>query len=637
MASRVDKTREAIIQLERERQERRVVAAESKKKRSQDAQSLFDKGKIGDSDFVAMIERFRDHFPAADQAEGAASASSAASMFQNKINVAVRKRPTSEREIHLQDHDSVTCSDPLVYVHSCKLKVDGITKVLENTRFEFDFAFDSEVSNEEIYQQTTLPLVRWAVAEHGRSTVFAYGQTGSGKTFTMEGLQQRVARDLFAMLEHENVRVMCSNFELYGTQCLDLLNEQKVLPIREDEKNCVHIVGLKEEEAESEEELLAILNRGSANRTTRATEMNSDSSRSHSIFQIHLCYGGKSSGTGGTILLVDLAGSERGQDTKHHDATRRSESAAINTSLLSLKECIRALENGGSASTHVPYRQSKLTMVLKDSFSSSQRSKTLMIGCISPAASSSDHTLNTLRYADRVKEKKSNGGAGAATAATRPSLASSRPAPSTSRPSLGGSSKPRISLAPPAPTPIQQQQQQQQQQARVSRPSTSGSSLSSFKPLVKAPPAPTPIPVPSSPAPASHHHPAAAYHAPRVVVETPRAPPPPPPSTLPSTSTTPIIYSRASIKKESALPKTSVAALLDEEDALLSAYRDAVQENFRILAEESNILTQLSEQVEYDVFASTEELRILLEHKLMLFGDLHQRLVRFQTNVRNED
>ncbi|KAH9252945.1 hypothetical protein BASA81_009101 [Batrachochytrium salamandrivorans] len=633
MTSRVDKTREAIIQLERERQERRVVAAESKKKRSQDAQSLYDKGKIGDSDFVAMIERFRDHFPAADQAD--ASSPSAANMFQNnKINVAVRKRPTSEREIYLQDHDSVTCSDPLVYVHSCKLKVDGITKVLENTRFEFDFAFDSEVSNEEIYQQTTLPLVKWAVTERGRSTVFAYGQTGSGKTFTMEGLQQRVARDLFAMLEHENVRVMCSNFELYGTQCLDLLNEQKVLPIREDEKNCVHIVGLKEEEAESEEELLAILNRGSANRTTRATEMNSDSSRSHSIFQINLCYGNRSTAAagGGTILLVDLAGSERGQDTKHHDATRRSESAAINTSLLSLKECIRALENGGSASTHVPYRQSKLTMVLKDSFSSSLRSKTLMIGCISPAASSSDHTLNTLRYADRVKEKKSSGGGVAAAAATRPSLASSRPAPLTSRPSLGGSSKPRISLAPPAPTPTHQppQQQQQQQQARMSRPSTSGSS--SFKPLIKAPPAPTPIQVPLSPAPSSHHHP---HHAPRVVVETPRAPPPPPPTTL--TSTTPIIYSRASIKKESTLPKTSVAALLDEEDALLSAYRDAVQENFHLLAEESNILTQLSEQVEYDVFASTEELRILLEHKLMLFGDLHQRLVRFQTNVRNED
>lgn len=99
--------------------------------------------------------------------------------------------------------------------------------------------------------------------------------------------------------------------------------------------------------------------------------------------------------------MVDLAGSERGSDTKSHNSQRRTESADINTSLLSLKECIRAL---GQKSAHVPYRGSKLTLILKDCFSPD--SKTTMITTVSPGASSTDHSLNTLRYADRIKEQR---------------------------------------------------------------------------------------------------------------------------------------------------------------------------------------------------------------------------------------
>lgn len=98
---------------------------------------------------------------------------------------------------------------------------------------------------------------------------------------------------------------------------------------------------------------------------------------------------------------MDLAGSERGSDTKSHNSQRRAESADINTSLLSLKECIRAL---GQKSAHVPYRGSKLTLILKDCFS--PNSKTTMIATVSPGASSTDHSLNTLRYADRIKEQR---------------------------------------------------------------------------------------------------------------------------------------------------------------------------------------------------------------------------------------
>jgi kinesin family member 2/24 len=107
----------------------------------------------------------------------------------------------------------------------------------------------------------------------------------------------------------------------------------------------------------------------------------------------------------GKMSLVDLAGSERGDDTKSHNSQRRSESAEINTSLLSLKECIRALGASRKGTKHVPYRASKLTLLLKDCFTSSH-ARTSMIATVSPGASSADHTLNTLRYADRIKEQK---------------------------------------------------------------------------------------------------------------------------------------------------------------------------------------------------------------------------------------
>ena len=139
-------------------------------------------------------------------------------------------------------------------------------------------------------------------------------------------------------------------------------------------------------------------------RTTHATEANDTSSRSHAICQIILR--DKASGKlRGKLSLVDLAGSERGNDTKSHNSQRRTESAEINTSLLALKECIRALEDKKMGNKHVPYRASKLTLILKDCFTSAL-AKTTMIATVSPGASSADHTLNTLRYADRIKEQK---------------------------------------------------------------------------------------------------------------------------------------------------------------------------------------------------------------------------------------
>lgn len=139
-------------------------------------------------------------------------------------------------------------------------------------------------------------------------------------------------------------------------------------------------------------------------RTTHSTEANDTSSRSHAICQISL-RDDESDKLRGKLSLVDLAGSERGSDTKSHNSQRRTESAEINTSLLALKECIRALDMNKSGTKHVPYRGSKLTLILKDCFTSSQ-AKTTMIATVSPGASSADHSVNTLRYADRIKEQK---------------------------------------------------------------------------------------------------------------------------------------------------------------------------------------------------------------------------------------
>lgn len=110
------------------------------------------------------------------------------------------------------------------------------------------------------------------------------------------------------------------------------------------------------------------------------------------------------------LSLVDLAGSERAQETQSNDRARRAEGAEINKSLLALKECIRALDNRkNNSEAHVPFRASKLTLVLRDSFiSKSDKSKIVMIACVGPGITSANHTINTLRYSDRLKEKSAS-------------------------------------------------------------------------------------------------------------------------------------------------------------------------------------------------------------------------------------
>ena len=218
----------------------------------------------------------------------------------------------------------------------------------------------------------------------------------------MNGIQQILAHDLYDELKHQaqGIEIRLAFFELYSGYIQDLLHDRKRCKLLEDGKGEVNITGLQEVRAATAEDFLRIIEEGHSQRTTRSTEANDTSSRSHAICQV-LLRDASSGKLKGKLTLVDLAGSERGSDTKSHDSKRRSESAEINTSLLSLKECIRAL---GQKGAHVPYRGSKLTLILKDCFSPD--SKTTMIAMVSPGASSTDHSLNTLRYADRIKEQR---------------------------------------------------------------------------------------------------------------------------------------------------------------------------------------------------------------------------------------
>ncbi|XP_017002330.2 kinesin-like protein Klp10A isoform X1 [Drosophila takahashii] len=333
----------------------------------------------------------------------------------HQITVCVRKRPISRKEVNRKEIDviSVPRKDMLI-VHEPRSKVD-LTKFLENHKFRFDYAFNDTCDNAMVYKYTAKPLVK-TIFEGGMATCFAYGQTGSGKTHTMggefngkvqdckNGIYAMAAKDVFVTLNMPRYRSMnlvvsASFFEIYSGKVFDLLADKQKLRVLEDGKQQVQVVGLTEKVVDSVEEVLKLIQHGNAARTSGQTSANSNSSRSHAVFQIVLRPMGTTK-IHGKFSFIDLAGNERGVDTSSADRQTRMEGAEINKSLLALKECIRAL---GKQSAHLPFRVSKLTQVLRDSFIG-EKSKTCMIAMISPGLSSCEHTLNTLRYADRVKE-----------------------------------------------------------------------------------------------------------------------------------------------------------------------------------------------------------------------------------------
>ncbi|KAM6306656.1 kinesin-like protein KIF2A isoform 3-T3 [Podargus strigoides] len=390
-----------VEKLQEKREKRRLQQQELREKRAQDVDATNPNYEI-----MCMIRDFRgslDYRPL----------TTADPIDEHRICVCVRKRPLNKKETLMKDLDVITIpSKDVVMVHEPKQKVD-LTRYLENQTFRFDYAFDDTAPNEMVYRFTARPLVE-TIFERGMATCFAYGQTGSGKTHTMggdfsgknqdcsKGIYALAAQDVFLMLKKPNykkleLQVYATFFEIYSGKVFDLLNRKTKLRVLEDGKQQVQVVGLQEREVKCVEDVLKLIEIGNSCRTSGQTSANAHSSRSHAVFQIILRRKGK---LHGKFSLIDLAGNERGADTSSADRQTRLEGAEINKSLLALKECIRAL---GRNKPHTPFRASKLTQVLRDSFIR-ENSRTCMIAAISPGMASCENTLNTLRYANRVKE-----------------------------------------------------------------------------------------------------------------------------------------------------------------------------------------------------------------------------------------
>lgn len=369
------------------------------------------KSKFGDAcrpnkQFYQMIEEYRENLVKVPM-------SLSDPVKPQRICVCVRKRPLNKKELAKKEIDVITIpGNGVMLLHEPKQKVD-LTKYLENQTFHFDYSFDDDATNDLVYRFTAKPLVK-TVFEGGMATCFAYGQTGSGKTHTMggdfsgksqnssKGIYALAAQDVFALLRQKRYADMdlcpyVTFFEIYNGKVFDLLNKKAKLRVLEDDKQQVNVVGLQEVPVLSVDDVIKMIERGSACRTSGQTFANTSSSRSHAVLQVILR---RRNILHGKFSLVDLAGNERGTDVSNNDRHTIVETAEINRSLLALKECIRSL---GQNSEHIPFRMSKLTQVLRDSFIG-ENSRTCMIAMISPGMGSCEYTLNTLRYANRVKE-----------------------------------------------------------------------------------------------------------------------------------------------------------------------------------------------------------------------------------------
>uniref|UniRef100_A0A3B4TYT3 Kinesin family member 13B n=1 Tax=Seriola dumerili TaxID=41447 RepID=A0A3B4TYT3_SERDU len=253
--------------------------------------------------------------------------------------------------------------------------------------------------------------------------IFAYGQTGSGKSYTMmgsaeqPGLIPRLCSSLFGRTvqearEGESFTVEVSYMEIYNEKVRDLLDpkgSRQALRVREHKVLGPYVDGLSRLAVASYKDIESLMSEGNKSRTVAATNMNEESSRSHAVFNIILTHTlmDLQSGTSGEkvskLSLVDLAGSERAAKTGAA-GERLKEGSNINKSLSTLGLVISALADHGAGknkSKFVPYRDSVLTWLLKDSLGGNSR--TAMVATISPAADNYDETLSTLRYADRAK------------------------------------------------------------------------------------------------------------------------------------------------------------------------------------------------------------------------------------------
>ncbi|OAF67122.1 hypothetical protein A3Q56_05148 [Intoshia linei] len=287
-------------------------------------------------------------------------------------------------------------------------------------KFTFDSVHGEESTQKGIYKESFTNIVK-SVLSGFNGTVFAYGQTGTGKTYTMQGKQNDpdlmgiIPHSFYQIFEHiqksENQQylIRASYLEIYLEEIRDLLSKDQSsrLILKEKPDTGVYVKNLSSFVTKSVKEIDHVMKVGDKNRSFGATNMNEHSSRSHAIFIITIECSEMNPDDGeahirvGRLNLVDLAGSER-QGKTHSEGDRLKEATKINLSLSALGNVISALVS--QSTTHIPYRDSKLTRLLQDSLGGN--SKTVMIANIGPASWNVEETLTTLRYANRAKNIK---------------------------------------------------------------------------------------------------------------------------------------------------------------------------------------------------------------------------------------
>ncbi|EUD64720.1 kinesin family member 18/19 [Plasmodium inui San Antonio 1] len=340
------------------------------------------------------------------------------------MNVVIRCRPMSASEknegaknvIKILDNKMIVLLDPS----------DNSDNVLRQNRsrekkYVFDYVFDETSSQEDVYKNSVKCLIDAVIGGYN-STVFAYGATGAGKTHTIighknePGIMNMILRDLFDRIKQMEVmneyKVKCSFIEIYNENICDLLNpSDEYLDVREDPIKGVTVSNIFEVCTTSVEEIMELIHTGNKNRTQEPTDANKTSSRSHGVLQVIVEETEKGQGIyqqtkRGKLCVIDLAGSERASQT-NNKGMRLLEGANINRSLLALGNVINALvsrSKGTSKSNFIPFRDSKLTRLLKDSLGGN--CKTVMIANVSPSHLSYEDTHNTLKYANRAKNIK---------------------------------------------------------------------------------------------------------------------------------------------------------------------------------------------------------------------------------------
>jgi len=351
------------------------------------------------------------------------------------IDVAVRVRPLNHMEQSEQNCVRVVEGGMVVVLDPNKMEGGQEEDYLRQNRsrekrYAFDHAFDETASQHDIYMATTEKLLG-GILDGMNASCFAYGATGAGKTYTMLGNTDQpgcmvlTVGELFKRItstDNKVFRVYLTYLEVYNENIRDLLNPSTgYLDLREDPVKGICVAGITEFSTATVEETMQLLHRGNLNRSVEPTKKNETSSRSHAVMQIMVEGKDKTAGLSetvriGKLSMIDLAGSERASATDNRGA-RLVEGANINRSLLALANCINALASESEAvaragrngkrrvrANFVPYRDSKLTRLLKDSFGGNCR--TVMITNVSPAANQYEETVNSLKYANRAKDIK---------------------------------------------------------------------------------------------------------------------------------------------------------------------------------------------------------------------------------------